>query len=82
MSKNDEKNRKKRVKQLEKTIIALDTAFHDTGDDCIDPFSGNIVLDNEYDALKTELYTLCPESKIFKTVTASEAEIVKNKITP
>ena len=41
-----------RIKRLEKTIIALDTAFHITGDDCIDPFTGEIVLDNEYDALK------------------------------
>jgi len=69
-----------RIKRLEKTIIALDTAFHETGDDCIDPFTGEIVLDNEYDSLKKELFNLCPNSKIFKTVTASESKIIKDKI--
>ena len=71
---------KKRIINLEKIIIVLDTAFHEAGDDCIDPFTGEIVLDNEYDALKKELFTLCPDSKIFKTVTASIAKISKDKI--
>jgi len=71
---------KKRIKELEKTIVALDTAFHDTGDDCVDPFTGEIILDNEYDALKRELLTLCPESKIFTTVTASKSKMKGEKI--
>ena len=66
------KEPKSRIKRLEKTIIALDTAFHVSGDDCIDPFTGEVVLDNEYDALKAELMTLCPESKIFTEVTAAK----------
>ena len=67
------KELKKKIKELEKIIIALDTAF-DKGKDCINPITKEVVLDNEYDALKRELETLCPESKIFNTVTASTAK--------
>ena len=74
MSKN-----KERIKELEKIIIALDTAF-EVGDDCIDPLSQKIITDNEYDFLKKELYTLSPESKIFQSITASKKKITKNKI--
>ena len=74
------KEQKERIKRLEKTIIALDTAFHVTGDDCIDPFTGEVVLDNEYDALKAELKKLCPESKVFTEVTAAKTEIKGTKI--
>jgi len=73
------KNDKKRIKNLEKIIKALDTAF-EIGNDCINPLTGEVVLDNEYDALKVELQTLCPESKIFKTVTASKIKSTKSKI--
>lgn len=68
-----------RIKELEKIIIALDTSF-DVGNDCINPISEEIVLDNEYDSLKKELLTLCPESKIFKTVTSSISKISGKKI--
>ncbi len=70
---------KKRIKELEKIIIGLDTAF-EIGNDCINPITNEIVLDNEYDALKKELFNLNPESKIFKTVTASQAATSKKKI--
>jgi DNA ligase (NAD+) len=63
----------KRIKELEEIISSLDTAF-DKGDDCINPLTGEIVLDNEYDALKAELFKLKPDSKIFTTVTASKVE--------
>ena len=70
---------KKRIKELEKIIIALDTAF-DKGDDCINLITKDVVLDNEYDSLKQALFILCPESKIFKTVTASTAKNDGKKI--
>ncbi len=71
---------KERIKKLEKIIIALDTAFHVTGDDCVDPFTGEVVIDNEYDALKRELLILCPESKIFKDITAAKDTMKGEKI--
>jgi DNA ligase (NAD+) len=71
---------KLRIKRLEKTIKALDTAFHIKGDDCIDPFTGEIVLDNEYDALKEELRILHPKSKIFTTVTSAKAKAGEKKV--
>ncbi len=71
---------KKRIKDLEKIIKALDIAFHITGDDCIDPLTGEVVLDNEYDALRAELLKLHPNSKIFKTVTSASSKAIKNKI--
>lgn len=70
---------KKRIKELEKIIVALDTAF-EIGNDCINPITKNVVLDNEYDAFKRELLTLCPESKIFSTVTASKSKMTGVKI--
>ncbi len=64
-----------RIKDLEKIIKALDTAFHGTGDDCINPLTGEIITDNEYDALKKELLDLSPNSKVFSSITTSDAEI-------
>lgn len=74
---NNETN--ERIKCLEKTIVALDTSF-ETGNDCLNPFTGEVVLDNEYDAFKKELLTICSESKIFKSVTASKTKISNKKI--
>jgi DNA ligase (NAD+) len=79
MSKTAESDIKKRIKDLEKVIIALDTAF-EVGNDCVNPLTNEVVLDNEYDALKRELFNLKPTSKIFKTVTASKAKLSKDKI--
>ena len=67
------KENKSRIKELEKIIKALDTDF-EKGDDCVNPITGQIVLDNEYDALKRELFDLAPKSKIFDTVTASKVK--------
>lgn len=69
-----------RIKELEKIIKSLDTAFHITGDDCINAITGEIVSDNEYDALKVELFNLFPESKIFTTVTASKTKTDGKKV--
>ena len=71
---------KLRIKRLEKIIKALDTAFHIKGDDCIDPFSGEVITDNEYDALKIELFNLSPKSKIFTGVTAATGKIAGDKV--
>jgi DNA ligase (NAD+) len=68
-----------RIRRLEKTIKSLDTAF-EKGDDCIDPYTHQVVLDNEYDALKKELQTLNPKSKILTTVTASKAKASGDKV--
>jgi len=77
MTKQD---KKKRIKDLEKIIKALDTAFHIKGDDCINPLTREIVLDNEYDALKVELFNLSPKSKIFTTITAAKAKAGEKKV--
>ncbi len=68
-------DKKKRIKDLEKIIKALDTAFHMKGDDCVNPLTGEIVLDNEYDAFKVELFDLSPKSKIFTGVTAATGKV-------
>ena len=69
----------KRIKELEKIISTLDTLYH-RGDDCINPITGEVVLDNEYDALRKELHDLHPKSKIFKTVTSSKAKLKGDKV--
>lgn len=71
---------KQRIKDLEHIIETLDTLYHDKGEDCINPITGEIVLDNEYDALKQELLTLCPKSKIFQTVTSSKEKLLGKRI--
>jgi len=68
-----------KVKELETIIEALDTAW-DLGMDCVNPITGEIVLDNEYDALIRELKTLNPKSKIFEGVTSSKAKLSGKKI--
>ena len=70
---------KQRIKDLEKIIKTLDTAF-EKGNDCVNCFTQEVVLDNEYDSLKTELFKLAPNSKIFKTVTASKIKTGENKV--
>ncbi len=61
----------KRVKQLERIIPILDT-FYELGDDCIHPDTiGVIVSDIEYDAMRSELRRLKPDSFVFSDVTAS-----------
>ncbi len=70
----------KRVKDLEKIIKALDTAFHITGNDCINPLTGEVVLDNEYDAFKVELLKLSPDSKIFTSITAAKSKDIGKKV--
>ena len=68
-----------RIKELEYIIETLDTLFHE-GAECINPITEEVVLDNEYDALRVELENLCPESKIFKTVTSSKVRASKKKV--
>jgi DNA ligase (NAD+) len=67
------------VVELEQIIEALDTAF-EAGDDCIHPINGKIVSDAEYDQLRKRLETICPNSKIFKTVTASKIVSTVGKV--
>jgi len=65
--------------RLEKAIVALDTAY-EAGEDCINPLTGQIVLDNEYDAMKKRLFDIRPTSFIFKSVTASKVSSSGKKI--
>ena len=55
----------KRISDLEKIIISLDTAF-EKGEDCVNSITLEIVSDNDYDSLKRELYEKCPGSKYLK----------------
>ncbi len=72
--------KKNRIRELEEIIISLDTAF-EKGEDCVNQSTGEIVSDNDYDSLKRELYSLCPGSKIFDTITSSKIEVAgKNKV--
>ena len=64
---------------LERIIAHLDTCY-ERGDDCIHPDTSVIVSDGEYDALRRELKDLRPDSQIFQTATASEAETTARKI--
>ncbi len=69
----------KRIRELEKIIIALDTAF-EKGEECINSVTGEIVSDNDYDSLKRELYGLFPGSEVFKTITSSRVEVAGKKV--
>ena len=58
---------KSEIDDLRTIIVELDTAFHEISDDCINPITGDIVTDNEYDALKKRLMQLDPKWSGFKT---------------
>ena len=59
------------ITELELVIETLDTAF-EIGDDCIHPVTNKIVSNTEYDLLRKRLKDIAPDSRIFKTVTASK----------
>ena len=67
------------IKKLEEIIKTLDTLYH-KGDDCVHPYTLEIISDNQYDALRKKLFDLCPNSKIFNTITAEDAQNNKNRI--
>ena len=60
-------------------IAHLDTAY-ERGDDCLHPITKIIVSDGEYDALRRELTSLRPDSKLFDSATASELVSKARKI--
>lgn len=68
------------IKRLETIIKTLDTAYHTTGEECRNPFTNEIITDNEYDQLKKKLKQLDPNNEIFTTVFASQEELIGNKI--
>lgn len=70
---------KRRIKELEFIIETLDSLF-ELGEECVNPVTKQVVLDNEYDALKKELLQSDSKSKIFTSVTASTAKIDGRKI--
>ena len=69
----------KRADELERVIAHLDTAY-EQGHDCKHPDTKIIVSDGEYDALRRELASLRPKSKLFETATASELVSTTRKI--
>lgn len=76
---DQKENKYQQIKDLEYIIETLDTLYEE-GSDCVNPKTGEIVSDNEYDSLKKELSVLNPKSRIFKTVTASTKEEKGKKI--
>lgn len=72
---------KNRVVELEELITVLDTAFDISGneEDCINPKTGKVVSNAEYDSLRKELKKLNPKSTIFDKVTASKAVFSSRK---
>ncbi len=70
----------KRIEELEYIITELDSIFHETGEDCINPVTKEIVSDNEYDSFKRELFDLYPGSVIFETITSSQVENSGEKV--
>jgi DNA ligase (NAD+) len=68
-----------RISELEEIITSLDTAY-EVGDDCLNPKTGKIVTDGEYDALRKELEQLCPSSDVLKSVTASKIQASTDKV--
>lgn len=67
------------AKELEQVIIALDTAY-EAGDDCINPLTGKVVSDPEYDKLRKRLEEIHPKSSVFKGVTASKLKAAPKKV--
>lgn len=68
------------VIDLRKTIVHLDNCYHITGEDCINPITGDIVTDNEYDAFKRRLEQIDPTNAIFDTTFAADEEVIGKKV--
>ena len=64
---------RKEADDLERIISHLDTLY-ERGDDCTHPDTNIIVTDGEYDGLRRRLKALRPNSKLFKTATASRVD--------
>jgi len=75
------KDIKSEIDDLRKIITHLDTCYHITGEDCVNPITGDIVTDNEYDALKKRLEQLDPNWEGFNTTFSAEEEVIGKKIT-
>ncbi len=73
------KNSANRATDLERIIAHLDTLY-ERGDDCIHPDTGIAVTDGEYDAMRRDLIAVRPESKVFRTATASELKSQVRKV--
>ena len=58
------------VSLLETLVETLDTCF-ELGEPCINPDTGAVVSDAEYDKLRSKLKQLNPSSHVFSEVTAS-----------
>ena len=70
---------KKQADDLERIISHLDTQY-EQGEDCTHPDTKIIVTDGEYDGLRRQLKDLRPDSKLFKTATASKVESGVKKV--
>jgi len=68
------------IDDLREVIIHLDSCYHVTGEDCINPITKDIVTDNEYDAFKKRLEQIDPAWEGFKTVNASDEELIGKKV--
>ena len=61
------------TEQLEQIISVLDSLY-ETAQDCVDPISGKLVPNPVYDAMRSRLKGMNPDSEVFLTPSASEIE--------
>lgn len=72
---------KSEIDDLRQIIVHLDNCYHVAGEECVNPITGDIVSDNEYDALKRRLEQIAPAWDGFKTIFAANDEVIGKKVT-
>jgi len=68
------------INDLRQIIVHLDNCYHVYGEECINPITGDVVTDNEYDALKKRLEQIDPNWDGFKTTFAADDEVIGKKV--
>ncbi len=71
---------KSEIVDLREIIIHLDNCYHILGEECINPMTGDVVTDNEYDAFKRRLEQIEPNWDGFKTTFAADEEVIGKKV--
>jgi DNA ligase (NAD+) len=74
------KDIKSEIDDLRQIIVHLDNCYHVAGTDCVNPITGDVVTDNEYDALKRRLEQIDPAWDGFKTTFAADDEVIGKKL--
>ena len=68
------------ISDLELIIVHLDNCYYVSSEECVNPLTGDIVTDNEYDALIRRMRQINPNWEGFDTTYAADEEVIGKKV--